>query len=350
MSNNIKLNNLKNFIKDQERYIKARNEFIHKNINDGLYPEKFSFPLGIQFELTSQCNLYCKHCYNRSSSDRLPLLNKQNWEDIVKDIINNGGIFQCILSGGEPLLLGDDLFDIIDPLHNDGTGFILITNGYLVNERFIEKLKKYDFFWVQVSIDHFLPNKHDEFRGKIGSWEKAVNAALLFSSAGFPLRIAHTLTPTSIEYLNDFAELSFQLGASSLVCGQVMLSGRVDNNRDLLCNEYDLDKIYYMINDLRNKYAGKMEIYGSQDEVIANRSHKELPNTSIIIRPDGDVRLDCTMPFTIGNVLNKPFSSIWKEKGSVCWNNPRITEYIDSLELDKYNIKHINHVTPDIKI
>ena len=35
----------------------------------GLYPSKFDMPLTLQFELTSRCNVYCKHCYNDSGNN-----------------------------------------------------------------------------------------------------------------------------------------------------------------------------------------------------------------------------------------------------------------------------------------
>lgn len=37
-----------------------------------------------------------------------------------------------ILSGGEPLHLGNDSFDMMDILHDDGTSFVIITNGFLL--------------------------------------------------------------------------------------------------------------------------------------------------------------------------------------------------------------------------
>ena len=322
-----------------------------KSQKKGLYPTELSLPIGLQFELTAKCNLLCKHCYNRSSSDRESPMALNDWANLVDDLISHGGIFQCIISGGEPLLMGHDMIDkIMKPLHNDGTGFILITNGYLVDQRWANELKNFNYYWVQVSIDHLLPEKHDEFRGKKGSWQKAVEAALQFSSVGLPLRIAHSLTPESLDYLPDFAEFAYQLGASSLICGEIMLSGRVNDNRDLLMSDEDYEKLYTMIANLQTEYQGKMAILASTPEQLEMRHRQKTLNTSMIIRPNGDVRLDCTMPFIIGNVLEKPFSEIWKEKGNTCWKNEKIDEYIKDLETNGYNVKHVNHVDTDILI
>lgn len=321
-----------------------------KEIRKGNYPSSLSMPIGIQFELTSECNLFCKHCYNKSFMGRKSLMNIKDWKCVTQDIIKNGGIFQCVLSGGEPLLIGKEIFDIMEPLSSDGTSFILITNGYLVDEEWVKKLKKYDYYWIQVSIDHLLPECHDSFRGKKGSWERARQAALLFSSAGLPVRIAHSVTPASLQYLEEFAEFSFLLGASSLICGEVLFSGRASENKNLYMKYDDYEQFYFIVEKLKKKFLGKMDILVSSSETIEMRQRQKTLNTSIVIRPNGDVRLDCTMPFTIGNILCKPFSQIWKEKGNSCWTHPLVDKYIRELEMKGIDVSHINHIDKDIEI
>lgn len=338
------------FIKAQK--VRAAKELVRlkKEQKAGLYPKSLSFPIGMQFELTAQCNLFCKHCYNRSYQGRPTAMTIADWQNVVQDVIAHGGIFQCILSGGEPLLIGKDIFSLMDPLSADGTAFVIITNGYLVDESWVKQLKKYDYYWVQVSIDHLIPEMHDEFRGKKGSWERARRAALMFSSAGFPLRIAHSLTPQSIQYLEEFAEFAYKLGASSLICGDIMVSGRANEHKDLLMDEDCYEKLYTTVDKLRKKYSSKMDILLSSVESVDMRRRQKSVNSSIIIRPDGSVRLDCTMPFTIGNVLERPFSSIWQDKGNTCWKHPSVDAYIREVILHGYDSNHINHVMPDTLI
>ena len=160
-------------LKQQAENNQVHIQKIKSEQEQGLYPKIFSLPVGLQFELTSKCNLYCKHCYNGSGENhQKDNMTVEDWKSLVNDVIKDGGIFQCIISGGEPLMLGDSLYDIMDPLHDDGTGFILITNGMLVNKNTVKKLKKYNFYWIQVSIDDVLDTAHDEFRGKKGLSER----------------------------------------------------------------------------------------------------------------------------------------------------------------------------------
>ena len=117
----------KDYIKMFEAIDKKRAKDEHENIknlqNRGMYPQHFSFPITLQFELTGACNLKCKHCYNRSGDkDNInhTFMSAAKWKELSREVVNNGGIFQCIISGGEPLLLGEDLFEIMDILHHAG--------------------------------------------------------------------------------------------------------------------------------------------------------------------------------------------------------------------------------------
>ncbi len=106
---------MKNYIKKyrtlDERNLQAVKQNISALQNLGAYPKKFNYPITLQFELTGQCNLKCKHCYNRSGDvDRETLMTPEKWCELSRQIVSDGGIFQCIISGGEPLLLGDKLF------------------------------------------------------------------------------------------------------------------------------------------------------------------------------------------------------------------------------------------------
>ncbi len=346
------MNESHRLLKQQAECAQNHIKRIKDDQEQGLYPKSFSLPLGLQFELTSKCGLYCKHCYNASgeshSKDEMTLA---DWKQLVDGIIKEGGIFQCIISGGEPLLLADSMFEIMNPLHEDGTGFVLITNGLLVTNDIVKKLKKYNFYWVQVSIDDVLDTAHDEFRGKIGSWDKAINAAYLFSGAGFPLRIAHAVTPDNLSRLPEMIDLAYKLGASSMVCGSVMLSGRAVANKELFSNDDEfLHELYSVIERSQCQYRGKMDILTSSDLMMDIDKKKELPNSAVVIRPNGDVRMDCTMPFTVGNVLKNSITDIWRNLGANCWEHDTVTQYISELDERGIHPSHKNHQDLDIKL
>jgi len=86
------------------KYIRDLKKRIEYMQSIGSYPKIFEMPITLQFELLAECNLYCKHCYNGSGENKPTLMHLQEWKDLAKHIVDHGGIFQCILSGEEPLL------------------------------------------------------------------------------------------------------------------------------------------------------------------------------------------------------------------------------------------------------
>ena len=346
---------MKNYIKKYRTLDQRNLSAVKSNLsvlqNAGAYPQKFNYPITLQFELTGACNLACKHCYNRSGdADRKTLMTPDRWCELARQIVDDGGIFQCIISGGEPLLLGDRLFDIMDILHEDGTSFVVITNALLLTKDKIKRFAKYRFFWFQISIDGSTAEIHDKFRGVNGSFEKAVNGALEISDAGIPLVIAHTVTPENLSKVEDMVNLSYQLGANSIILGEVMPSGRAYDSDKIILNDEQKNYLYEQIEELSKKYQGKIAIQRSTELKTQMERYSIEINAGGIIRPNGDFRLDCMAPFTIGNVLNNSIKEIWLEKGIDAWHSKAVKDFIASIDEDKQTSNVKNHVDVDIAL
>lgn len=316
-----------------------------------LYPRNFDFPLTLQFELTTHCNLFCKHCYNNSGiANTCPdCMTPEKWKDFARDLVSKGGIFQCIISGGEPLLLGDDVFDIMDILHDDGTTFLVISNAFLLTQEKVHRFAKYRYKWFQVSIDGADAAWHDSFRQRQGSWERAVNGAYFIAKEGIPLTIAHSVTPENLADVEKMCKLAYELGAGSIILGEINPSGRSANNLELLLSHEQKNALYQKIDELSNTYAGKMLIRRSSTTRNQLLRYMNTPNSGAIIRPNGDIRLDCMAPFILGNVLDDDFETIWREKAATCWVDPRVLQYTADFDEDlDVNFKYKNYFDNDI--
>jgi MoaA/NifB/PqqE/SkfB family radical SAM enzyme len=270
------------------------------------------------------------------------------WKILAKELVKHGGIFECILSGGEPLILGNDLFDIMDILHDDGSVFMFITNAALMTKDTVQRLKKYRYKWIQVSIDGSTPETHDGLRQVSGSWEKAVNAALMLADSGIPLAIANTVTPETIQDLPEMAKLAYSCGAALLITGEVFPSGRGALNDDLLLSNEQRARFWRLIEEQRYIFAVRMQIQRSMSNRVQLEGATDLPAAGAIIRPNGDIRLDCIAPFVMGNVANETFYEQW-QKCKNSWQDKRVKDYIESVDwYSGKSVLHQNHVEGDI--
>ena len=65
-----------------------------------------SAPIMINLEITSDCNVCCRHCYNFWRNDfdgRTNMMSKEKIDELVK-MISSDGVFHVVLTGGEPFL------------------------------------------------------------------------------------------------------------------------------------------------------------------------------------------------------------------------------------------------------
>jgi MoaA/NifB/PqqE/SkfB family radical SAM enzyme len=305
---------------------------LYKMQTSKVYPTTFEFPLTIQYDLTGKCNNYCKHCYNNSGEaccvDRIT---PSKWQDVTKEIISYGGIFKCRLSGGEPLLLGDELILIMDILHENGTSFVIMTNGNLLNNIWIEKFKKYRISKIQISIDSSEESYHDYFRGKTNSWRQAVEAATMVAQAGFPLLINHVVTPANIDKILNMADLAYSLGASSIVCSPVFHRGRAKKTKGLMLDFKQKTKFKRQIQEATNLYSNKLEVNSMNSLKHELTKCRILPCSSATIRSDGEVIINCMIPISIGNIFVNDINHLWKNKGINFFNQAEVINYIESV-------------------
>lgn len=334
-------------------YIKRYAKRLKERQDRGEFPQEFEKPLGVQLELTYRCNQRCIQCYNRSGEPR-PLekeMTIDQWLNIAREL-SEIGVFECIISGGEPLLLGDDLYKIMDILSDHGVYFILITNGMLLDKEVIKRLAKYKYRFIQVSIDGVKPEIHDKIRGADGAWKRAIRAAMLVVEANLPLCISHCLLKQNVDSVGEMIDLAYVLGAQRIITGGYTYSGRAILNHDKIKLDKEDEKRAESI--VRRKtdeyvYAG-MEVAWSADPVMQVKMNVVIPDQVLLIRPNGDVKIGCETPIKIGNVLKQSIMEIWETLGKNAWRNPVVQEYVKAFKVpeDFLTIKPRPYVDEEI--
>lgn len=119
-------------------------------------------------EITNFCNLKCKHCYGFFKEPVTMDLNK--FEKVVEELYNQG-CTKVVISGGEPLMIGDTIKEYVSILKRYNIPFIaLTTNGTLDTVKDINIFKMFDL--IQVSIDG-KKETHENIRG-LNTYEKSL--------------------------------------------------------------------------------------------------------------------------------------------------------------------------------
>ena len=345
------LDNYKQFGFEYDKYLEHWEKVIEQQKKLGCLPDKFRAPVGVQFELTYKCNLRCKQCYNDSGIQKKPELSTNQWLNITEKLCKMG-LFECVISGGEPLL-HDGLFDIMNMLDDYQVKVILITNGWLLNADIVSKLSKYDFNWLQVSIDGAKSKTHDSIRGKSGSWERAIRGAKLVADEGLPLVIANVGMRSNLEELGELIDISGYLGACQIITGEGLLIGRGSAlAKELPFTKEEREKFYTITNEKRKEWGNSTSVSISLPPEISSRYNFIIPPRVMLIRPNGDVKLGCMEPFKVGNVLDSDLETLWRRVRDA-WDHPMVKEFInhitDNKSLSTYK-RGIPHVVDDINL
>lgn len=303
---------------------------LKKNMNK---EKELNTPLGAQLELTYKCNHRCIHCYNNSADNKWDyegMLTVKEWENVCEQL-NELGILQCVISGGEPLLMGDDLFSIMDVLHKNKVKMVFISNGMLLDEKKVEKLRKYKFDWFQLSIDGCSSETYRIMRG-VDGFEKAINALYLLRKAEIPITIAHAVTKVNLHELSDMVDFAYNMGAVKLVISPFELVGRaIVNSEQLRLSDEEYIQVYSLLKSKMNEYAGRMEISVPPESVVSLQSDLYKKNSVMLVRPNGDIKFNCLSPFKIGNVREKSLKEIWETIGKSVNSHHRVIEYANQI-------------------
>lgn len=113
-----------------------------------------AYSLSLNYHLTSACNMKCKGCFSHLAPYKKKKLSLEEGFDILRNLnrVSTGYARRKItFSGGEPLLI-EFLPELIDLAKSYDFTTNVVTNGYLVTEKWIERVRR-SLDWLSVSVD-----------------------------------------------------------------------------------------------------------------------------------------------------------------------------------------------------
>ena len=138
---------------------------------------KFRAPILVQWELTSQCNKKCIHCYNywRAFDDNKYGIQKKIADrDSIVDRIIESHVFSVIITGGEPLLIQNEMINYIRRLRENNISVSINSNLSLLTNDTIIALKEMEIESILTSFptyfqerDAMITNSQTGFKGTI---------------------------------------------------------------------------------------------------------------------------------------------------------------------------------------
>lgn len=287
-------------------------------------------PFLVALNLTRRCNLRCAHCYLDAGTKRdggADELSSGEVETVLDDIASLDSGTMVVLTGGEPILRPD-----IERLarHAAGLGLMVVvgTNGVLLNDARVERLKAAGVQGVGISLDSLRPEYHDSFRGVPGAWEKTMASLDACRRASLGFQIHFSVTDDNAFELDDMIDFARAAGAFVLNVFFLVCTGRGEKVTNISPETYE--KVLRRVTEaahvegdilIRAKCAPHfkrmaLELDPSWPITLAHGYEAGgcLAGTRYCrVTPEGDVTPCPFIEPSVGSVRDRSFADIWRD-------------------------------------
>jgi radical SAM protein with 4Fe4S-binding SPASM domain len=292
-------------------------------------------PLYVVFDITGKCNLKCIHCYS----------SKQNNEVSTREVYHilrmlyESGAGLVDFGGGEPLLRGD-IFDIISYSKKLGLYTSISTNGTLLNDDNIKRLKTLNIDHICISLDGVKSEIHDYVRNKKGTFEKTIKGIKNCVKEGLNTQISTVIMKSNLDELDDLYDLLKKLGVNEWYVYDFVPAGRGNDLKKEVLSPVERRNMFMHLQDIA--FSSKINIKPYPYSITVNSACEKdtffytkygklteffkgclTGRWMCHISNNGDIHPCHLLPFKLGNLKQEKFSDIWFSKNNKVLNDLR---------------------------
>ncbi len=185
-----------------------------------------SAPIMINLEITSGCNIKCRHCYNfwrddsRGAADRI---SREKMDRLI-EMIRRDNVFHVVLTGGEPFLHFDVLEDALEKLHASGISTSINSNLMLATPDKIQRLKNAGADHVLTSLNSHDPKTNDYMVNRNGAFPKIIRGIETTIEQGLRVSVNMIICETNKDHIFETAKLCSEIGVQKLFATRLVPS------------------------------------------------------------------------------------------------------------------------------
>ncbi|WP_438734479.1 PqqD family peptide modification chaperone [Enterococcus sp. AZ128] len=270
------------------------------------------YPTVVTIELTSRCNILCRHCYGffgECSAQDVPY-------EKLKPLFENlaeAGVITVEMTGGDPSTYRYVSEAIEIAIRSGIRSIMLLTNGIALSQKLVRTLEKYkDNVFVQIDLHSLDDNYYDWFTGSQNKLSRVKSNIDLLISKNIPVRIVTIVTQKNVHEIESIADWSYSHGAEAFAASTVVAMGRADGatmeEALFLSTEESFMNFVNIYKKIDNKYPDFIRIVS--EERYASESCGALLS-SVSIKSNGNLKI-CTMD--TGDYFNLDFGNVFQEK------------------------------------
>lgn len=322
-----------------------RSSFIERNVYNDVWDLVYDseenymhyYPRSLFLQLTSGCNLRCKHCFYSDSPEKYDNTQDLNEEELfthLKYFVEEVNILYCTITGGE-IFTSPFLLKVIKYLKENSVTIKLVTNGTLITKEISDELAKYltKHDVLQISLEAPEKELNDNIRG-IGVFDKVINSINYLTANKLNVEIGFTVNALNVNSIPQMYEMAKKLKVKRLNIGRFSLESPnqaflVPETEDIFISLAKLQEIYdgsiqllipcIKIPDFLKFPSGIKLMNKRLGNCNKNRTnfHCKSHHEQVTLFSNGNIALcyDCNInDLIIGNLRKQTFDEIWQNR------------------------------------
>jgi len=289
--------------------------------------DDFAAPTMVTWQLTRDCNLACLHCCTDSAPGKaLPNeLSRERALKLAREIAA-AGVPYAMIVGGEPTLV-PHFAEVCRTLSDGGVLLKIETNGMDFDPASVKGLAIRS---IQVSLDGATSETYAKQRPG-GDLAKVLATCRAIVAAGLPLEITFAPTKLNLHEAEAVIDLAAALGAFRFNTGQLMRLGTAAKLWDRLePSAAQYAEFKAALKACRAPIELCYEPFSMEEELAGRRLE---PSGTLLILPDGRVKVFAALPYTCTDVVRHSFLEAW-DAYRKAWSDPRVRNALARLAAD----------------
>ncbi|MBM2885180.1 radical SAM protein [Chromobacterium phragmitis] len=266
----------------------------------------------IRLEKSYLCNFKCTHCSAEYYMDRhlknvikvVDTRSKMDYEDIrnLSRQADELGLARFVITGGEPLVM-KDLDDVVAAIDPEKHYVIVDSNGWFLDLERAKHLKSIGVEKIQMSLDSFVEQDHDNFRNKPGSYKRVMRAVDACLDAGLNLILSTVLVKgrAKTEEFREMCEYATSRNIG-LYVSYAKPTGSCTEHPEFVIDKEDADILRQMEKEY-NVFTHMTPSYGSHKGCITVKGIITVTSTM-------EVTPCPYIDFSIGNLRETPLKEV----------------------------------------
>ncbi len=289
----------------------------------------------ISFEVTSNCNLKCRYCYNHWKSPEYGKFTEFNSyvqaKKTLKRIFKIANVKHVSFSGGEPFL-AERFAELVLYVKMKGKSVTIISNGNVVNQEDLRLMTDLKVNLFELPIHSFNSEIHDYLTTINGSWQKSKQSIEHLLKLKNHVVAVIVITKANYKEIDKTLEFIHDLGLNRVMLNRFNIGGNgISEKENLELSRTELNEAFSKASlaglkfklSLSSNVCTPLCVTNPHDyqNIRFSKCSNDVSKRPLTLDILGDLRFCNHSPVVLGNIFKQSLNEIFNSEQALLWTN-----------------------------